>query len=352
VYLKEALPDKKTDDGRQTYKCAIHEVCTKTGLNFPYASCEDCCERLTLDAKCFDKRFQDDLVIQDWCGVKTHALRNLLANGTAFLVAGGPSARQLDLSKIEQRGIFSLAVNNMAAYYRASAFICADPPSKFHNGIWQDPRVMKFVPTPKMRVNRGGLRKKEDGSFQQLFINGNKVSACHCPNVWGFGRRSWLIPDESFFLDDHAAWGNLDAGVKKTGGMKTVCTLLLAIRVLYYLGARRIYLVGVDMYMDPRRDLHDNYAFREVRDEGAVRSNNNQYKIVNQWLCEMQQKGIFSKFGLEIFNCNQNSHLAAFDYAPFDLAVEDALQFFPKEPFDCDGWYFKEKKKKNRRRKK
>jgi hypothetical protein len=142
-------------------------------------------------------------------------------------------------------------------------------------------------------------------------------------------------------MEPSAAWGNHNAGVERTGEPKTVCTLLLGLRLLYYLGARRIFLVGVDFFMDPKKDLLDNYAFGEERDNNACRSNNAQYRIVNQWLCSMQENGIFDQFGLEIYNCCENSGLRAFPYVPFDVAVDNAREGIPEEPYNLKNWYKK-----------
>lgn len=341
VYLREEKTGKKTEDDRQTHECKIHDVCTKIGKSNPYASCEECKDNLTLESDDFAKKFQDQLLITNWTGESTHHLRDLLANTPTFLVCGGPSAKKLPLERLNQRGIWSMAVNNMAGYFRPSSFVCSDPPKKFHNGIWQDPTIMKFIPTPKMSKKRGRLRRKVGDEFEALMLDDGHKSACHCPNVWGFGRRAWFEPNESFFLEDHATWGNHDRGVKQTGGKKTVCTTLLALRLLYYLGSRKIYLVGVDFNMDPNADLLDNYAFDEKRDAGAISSNNFQFEVVNEWLCEMQNNKIFEKFGLSLYNCNRHSGLRAFDYVPFDVAVEDVLKDFPPEPWDLRDWYSK-----------
>jgi len=225
----------------------------------------------------FSEEYIDPLIIVDRHQERTESLRGLLSGIPTFLVCGGPSAKELDLSKIEAKGIWSMAVNNMAGHFSPSSFVCSDPPSKFHNGIWQDPRVMKIIPIPKMKSRRGRLRKKVDGKIEPLMKpDGNQMSTSDCPNLWGFERRSWMAPDDTFFLEDSAAWGNHNAGVDRTGESKTVCTMLLAIRLLYYLGSRRIYLVGVDFNMDQNANLKDNYAFGQNRDQGACSSNNSQ----------------------------------------------------------------------------
>ena len=117
--------------------------------------------------------------------------------------------------------------------------------------------------------------------------------------------------------------------------------MLLGMRLLFYLGSRRIYLIGVDFVMDPTVGLSDNYAFNENRDDAAVRTNNEQFFVVNKWLVEMQNNGTFERFGLEVFNCFDRSGLRAFSYVPFDEAVEEALKHFPREPYDLQGWYVK-----------
>lgn len=279
----------------------------------------------------------DTLIIIDKHNNRTESLKNFLGKSSvAFLVGGGPSAKEVDITQLERRGVFSMAVNNMAAHYKASSFVCSDPPSKFHNGIWQDPNTMKFIPLPKFRRRRGSLRKKEGNKFSDL-----KITTKDCPNTWGFERRSWLSPDDTFFTENSAAWGNHEAGTIRTKQPKTVCTLLLGLRLLYYLGARKIYLVGVDFGMDPTKKLHDNYAFPEERDSGACKSNNEQYAVVNKWLCTMQKDGVFNRFGLEVYNTNAYSNLRAFAHVPYDLAIQDALREYPQEPFDTIGWYKK-----------
>jgi len=299
--------------------------------------------------------FVDPLIVLDRNQEPNHSLRGFLAGGSAFLLGGGPSSRLLDLNKLKSRGIWSMAVNNMAGSFHANSFICADPPSKFHHGIWLDPTVMKFVPTPKMNKRRNHLREKVGEEFTDLIRNGKQISVTDCPNVWGYGRRAWLQTDDTFFTDPEAAWGNHNAGVEQTGLEKAVCSLFLAIRVLYYLGSRTIYLVGVDWKMSPTAQPTDNYAFKEFRGpvkkinsktgkeeiDDSIIANNHLYKTCGPWFQALQDNGTFAKFGLKIYNCNQFSSLRAFPHVPFDTAIDQTLKGFPKEPFDLQDWYKK-----------
>lgn len=293
----------------------------------------------------------DSLYVFDRERAPTTALRDILANTPTFLLAGGPSTRQLDLTQLARRGIFSMAINNMAGHFRANAFVCSDPPSKFHNGIWLDPGIMKFVPLPKLteKPRRSGLReKRSDGSFHFIRLpqdDNRCLCVKHCPNVWGFGRRTWWAYDDTFFSDPDATWGNGKDGLARTGNPTTFNTMLLALRLLYYMGSRRIFLVGVDFKMSAT----DSYVFAQTK-PGVAQDNADcnarQYSVVNYGLTMMANAGVFQRAGLEIFNCNQNSGLRAFPYVPYDLAIKDALKNFPPEPFDLSGWYEKDEDSK------
>lgn len=368
VYLGAEQSGKLGENGCSLFDCLMHGQCTSEGEPMMVASCAVCRDRLPLESKNFANAFRDSLRVTDRRGDGTNALRGMLEGCPAFLVCGGPSAKENDLDQLGCRGIWSMAVNNAAGFgtYGPNAFVCSDPPSKFCDGIWMDSRIMKFIPTPKMRRKRGRLRRKRLESshmvpcgkrckgdkcqkchgtgevetwFDNLEIDGKWMSANSSPNVWGFERRSWLMPDDSFFLEPSAAWGNHQAGSSKTNQPKTVCTMLLGLRLLYYLGARTIYLVGVDFKMNSNLSILENYSFDEDRDKGACESNNRQYEIVNKWLCEMG--GTFERFGLKVFNTNRSSSLRAFPHVPFDVAIMDATKNLPGQPFDLRNWYFK-----------
>ena len=239
VYLRDPLPGKTTREGASLFGCHIHEICSKThSETSEFPSCEDCHDHLASDSPAVASDFRDPLFVMTRDRRPTDALRDMLAERPAFLVCGGPSAKALPLKDLDQPGCWSLAVNNMAGYYKADAFVCADPPKKFHEGIWRDPNIMKFVPTVKLHRKRGRLRRKlADGTFISLKLGCENVTTVQqCPNVWGVGRRSWMRPDDSFFTHHEAAWGNQDKGVNRTGEKKTVCTMLMGLRILYYLG--------------------------------------------------------------------------------------------------------------------
>lgn len=372
VYLGDEQPGKLADNGCQLHECLVHGECTVEGEPLLRASCPSCRDRLPRNRRHFATRFRDRLRVTDSTHTYTDALSGMLRGCPAFLVCGGPSAKEQPLDRLAERGVWSLAVNNAAGFgkYGPNAFVCSDPASKFCDGIWMDPRIMKLIPTPKIKRKRNKLRRKRlesqhmipcpkgkkcrgDGCekcggtgeveswFETLEIDGNVIATYNAPNVWAFERRSWMEPDDSFFLVPQASWGNHNDGVKRTGEKKTVCTMLLGLRLLYYFGARVIFLVGVDFVMNPHRGLLENYSFGEERDRGACGTNNAQFRVVNEWLCRMVEDEVFKDFGLKVYNTNPNSGLRAFEHVPFDAAIMEAKKNLPPEPFDLRNWYEK-----------
>jgi len=337
VYLGERRKRQRRRIHQTVYECKLFGDCTLEPNGGKLSDCADCSRYLTVDAPNIAQRWIDPLRVLDCDGKPTIALRNLLRGGSAFLVCGGPSYKSMDYERLAERGIFSLGVNNAAGHAPVSAFTCSDPPSKFHNGIFTDPKIIKLIPTPKLRDSRNEIREKKANGFEKA-----PYRTKDCPNMWAYDRRSWLACDDTWFTETSAAWGNQNDGIKKLGldpDEKTACTMLLGLRLLQYLGARRIFLLGVDFYMDPTVGPKDNYAFGEVRDASAVRSNNRHYRVVNGWLVKLRP--VFERYGFRTYNCNPHSGLRAFDYVPFDTALEVCRGKTPKEPFDLEGWYEK-----------
>lgn len=282
---------------------------------------------------------EDNLLVIDRNRQPTDALRNMLAGASAFIVCGGPSANELPLELLGLRGIWSIGVNNVAGHVRTNAFVCSDPPTKFHDGIWLDPTVMKLIPGPKLtHKHRGYLRQKIGDTFQlRKMADGQIESTIHMPNVWGFERCPWWAYDDTFFTNPGAMWGNGRAGEIRTGNPRTFCSMLLAIRLLHYLGSRRMFLVGADFFMEEKK----GYSFAQGRTQAAASNNNDQFAIVNAGLCAMRDNGVFQRAGVEIFNCCKVSGLRAFPHVDFTKAIKASLSNFPKTPFDLTHWYEK-----------
>jgi hypothetical protein len=223
----------------------------------------------------------------------------------------------------------SLGINNVCGKHRVRAFLCGDPPEKFHHGIWFDAALLKFVPHRRMR-NRVRVKKGDDFASSSLCVK-------DCPNVFGYKRDSVWEPD-NFFTRDAATWGCGQKCTDETKKPKVLFTFFTGLRLMHYLGVRRVYLLGADFTMS----ADYGYAFEQARWPGAIRDCNTHYRVANPMCDELVP--VFQKHGYEVYNCNPNSGLRSFPFVPFEDAVEDCRGLVPKEPFDLSGWYEKQER--------
>jgi len=236
-----------------------------------------------------------------------------------FLVCGGPSINKIPFHKLNERGIVSMAINNSAGHVPVSAWVFSDPQEKFHHGLYLDPKIMTFAPVPKLTKH---YRIKENGQFRW---SENKIM--DCPNTFGFDRKTSLYSDK--FLDtDYAMWGY---GGKQPGDkpFKCLCTMLLGIRLMCYLGCPKIYLLGVDFL----RTDDAQYSFPQ-----KASTSNRRYEHESAMLRDI--KPFIEQKGIKIYNCNPESGCKVFDFISFDAAFEDCKGLV-REPFDLAGWYEK-----------
>lgn len=265
-----------------------------------------------------------------------HVLRDLWRPSAGFLLGGGPSLRELDLSFLRQRGICSLGINNVAGYAPVRAMTFSDPPEKFCHAVFFDPTIMKLVPVPKL--GKRVRAKKPDGTFGFTALR-----VQDCPNVWGYQRNS-VWDAEQFLSSEIATWGRSKGSDidPSQGKEKILFTFFLGLRLMHYLGCRQVFLLGVDFRMSESDGTGPGYAFAQGRTKGAAGGNNNHYRKA-QAMCE-ELRPVFDRHGFEVFNCNPNSHLTAFPHCPLDRAIEIARGLVPPEPFPEDlltGWYEK-----------
>lgn len=108
--------------------------------------------------------------------------------------------------------------------------------------------------------------------------------------------------------------------------------MLVALRLLQYLGFKRVYLFGADFKMSVDR----KYAFDEGRTDRAIQHNNTLYEALDKRFASL--RGPFKKAGFQMFNCTPGSGLTAFERMDFDEAVERASAECAK-PVSTEGWY-------------
>jgi len=256
-------------------------------------------------------------------------LNGLWSPSPGFLVCGGPSLRHMPFERLRERGVVSLAVNNVAAYAPVSAYCFGDPQTKFHHGIHLDPKCISFVPSGKLRKH---IRAKlPDGSFRTL-----DRMLMDCPTVFGFSRKAVLFPKE-FLTTTYAQWGRGGNQPEADQPFRCIETMLLGVRLMHYLGCPKVYMVGVDFEMTDDRQ----YCFDQSK---AAR--NGRYKKVNAMLREI--KPVLDADGFQIFNCNPKSKCDVFPFVSFDEALEECKGAVPDEPFDLGEWYNKGLEQQNR----
>lgn len=291
---------------------------------------------------------------------------------SAFLIGSGPSFSEVNKELLRRAGVWTMTINNSIKSFRSNANICVDEPQRFSLSTFLDPTVMKFVPLEHMESplfdNR--MVEAEDGEKIQMWqlatkSKGEPMLLGDCPNVVGY-RRNEHFSASQFLTEDTFNWGNhqnicvcgegdripkggscencgapgIQGECQACGYHRSTCpkcgrtdcfgsrtVFLPALRVLYLLGFRKVYLVGVDFDMSPEKKYH----FEEERHQGAINNNNSTYEKLKIWLSDLRP--YFDAARFRVFNTNMNSKLEVFDKIPFSDAIKRATAHigFPAE---------------------
>lgn len=239
-------------------------------------------------------------------------LENQYRSRSAFLACSGPSLLTHDLQQLQQRGIVTMAVNNAAKIVRPQLWCCADPPYRFARTIWEDPTITKFLPIEQITET-----VELSPSNTSEFASGPTVS--QMPNVFGyirnlnFSRETWLQePSVNYGLNEG------DSDPLGHEGVRSV--LLVALKLLYHLGFRRVYLIGCDFRMAAGRS---NYAFNQETDQKYIEKNCRSYEVLNDRLQYLRPT--FEEHNYQVFNCTPESGLTAFPFMEYEQAVSESL---------------------------
>lgn len=228
-------------------------------------------------------------------------LADLYPGQTLFLVLNGGSLKDFDFDRLKQPGICSMGVNNGAHGFRPQFWTCVDDPTRFLESIWRDPAILKFVPQ--------GFFDKPIWDAEKDVLSNWRVR--NFPNVLGY-RRNERFQAAQWLHEDTFNWGNH----ADYGGGRSV--MLVALRLAYLLGFRRVNLLGCDFHMDEQ----NRYWFDEERTPASIRSNTSSYRIMTGYFAQL--KPHFDHAGFQVFNCNPNSHLKVFPFADPDAALREA----------------------------
>ena len=264
-------------------------------------------------------------VVFDVRGRPADCLKDAFFNSGLFLVCGGPSLKKTDLTLIQRPGILTAAVNNAAVHFRPHIWFMCDRQSNFSDWAWMDPGIpLKFT---KQKYLYGDMQRWTPGG---LYKSG---SPRDLQGVWGYKHKAGWDAD-TFLTDDLPTWGAKNAAQDPEDKQSHKSVMLPALWLSYWLGVRRIYLVGCDWKMKESQP----YAFPQDVPAGKVAGNNALYAWLGRRFKELRPH--FQKHGLEVTNCTVGGHLEAFPR----MALKDAVEFelskldFPSEP-GTEGYY-------------
>lgn len=254
-------------------------------------------------------------------GKPADCLGDLYHGSSVFLLLSGPSLAQMPLEQLNQVGVMVAACNNAATLYRPHLWFMVDDARNFSAPLWRDPAVMKFS---LMDRAESVLRiHKDDGALKSLGIRANQ-----CPNGYFISASSGFTVEN--FLDKlKPAWeGELHDGGRRH---KKRSVMLIAVRMLYWLGFRTVYLLGADFHYRPEK----TYAFPGCdKNAGMCGTNNTTMGVLNRWFQMLRPE--FERRGFRIYNATPQSRLTAFEFLNFEEAIEQVAW---RKPLETRGHY-------------
>lgn len=233
-------------------------------------------------------------------------LQDIYHGASAFLLLSGPSLATMPLDQLNQVGVVVAACNNAATLCRPQLWFMVDSPGNFNDALWRDPAVAKLANVDRANVN---LRTHKNGQ-----VTKTSLPARECPCTYFYSLSSGFTA-ENFLDRPKPAWEcELYDGKKKH---KKRSVMLVAIRMLYWLGFRTVYLVGADFHYRPEK----TYAFEGCdKVAAACGTNNTTMGVLNEWFQRLRPE--FERRGFWIYNCTPQSRLSAFDSVDFGTAID------------------------------
>lgn len=285
-------------------------------------------------------------------------LTDLYRNREAFLVCGGPSACDLPLDLLNQRGVVIFSANNwpgvLPPNVRPHVWLFNDKPIKFHEALFHDGGILKFMPITMWNRQRRNYRVyMKDPKSGKLIPS--QWWPIDMPCTVGYVRNHEFNPEtfltagslcqgneRRFAMAEHKV-KNPKTGVKEwqpipgkkpNGFPHVINTMFSAISLPYYLGVRTLYLVGCDFRMNVERP----YGFDQDKHRGGVIACNEHFRSMDTMFLAVKPK--FDEAGYNVFNCFQFSGLTAFPFKPFQECIDECRRYADFSPkLDTARWY-------------
>jgi len=265
-------------------------------------------------------------------------LRNFYRGSSVFLILSGPSLNNYDLSLLrDSRGIVTMGVNNSWSVYKPDLWTCVDNAGSFLDIGWKDPSIKKFVPAEQ--VLKRLIVKEENGTFRK-----SQFLVRDMPTVMYY-RRNDMFNSKTYLTEPTVNWGNGEKNTDAVGCKGGRSVMLAAVKILYNIGFRNVYLLGADFKMEQGCR---NYAFSQHRSEDSVKGNNATYSSLNRRFISLLPE--FKEAGFNMYNCYKDSGLTAFPYMSYEEAVQKASRICSKK-IDTGGWYDRKAREKKEKEK-
>lgn len=223
-------------------------------------------------------------------------LADIFKGQTAMLMGAAPTISEQPLHLLEQRGVLSAAMNNVARHFRPTLWVSADHPSCFEPQILYDPGIVKFSPI----------------GHAETLLNDKPFRTV--PNIYFFANEPGV------------AVGELLAERMQTPWYQN--TLLVSIVLLNFLGVTRIILGGSDFEFEDRVYAHADGLAEHEREMNRALYTSQKYDI-------RKLKTVFDKAGIELLDSSVKSKLGGvYRTLGFEEAIALCLENFPKEMVD------------------
>lgn len=267
---------------------------------------------------------------------RVHDFEDVWHKQAVFLMVNGPSLSGMPLELLDQPGIMTAGVNNGWVVRRPDFWFSCDDPGCFIDTGWKDPRIMKFC--PRSNFDKKLLVKVARKEWKESVFTVRQM-----PNVWGY-ERYLGFDSKTFFDGPKVNWGCNGKEKCSEGYQGSRSTMLVALRMLVWMGFKRIYILGADFHMESNEKA---YAFDQCKYGNGATSNNNTYSALNVRLRALGP-GLAER-GVKVVNVSEGGNLQAFPRDDFASCVEREARTCGK-PVDPSHWYLGRGKKAIRER--
>lgn len=209
-----------------------------------------------------------------------------------FLVGRGWSATDVRWKQIGDAKMHAMAINDYPETAKPRYWITGDPPGYFDRRIWLDPNVMKFC---------ADSYSDELLPRSSAYGRDNKMTPKDCPNV-NFYHKTCNGHTFNFLWTPWVNWGTYPYTKEEGNGLRS--SMLCGLRMMWHLGYRRVFLLGCD-FVPHQHGRNPDYFIN-----------------LQNMLTELKPE--FDKYGYQVVNTSEDSHLRAFPFMSFDKAIREA----------------------------